>query len=107
MVGYTKRGIMALSVALISCTSQQTNQAASTPLGQLFCAIAGPTGQTVTAKMVAAGGDPVAIIATGATAAYVSGVCAAAGGIPVSPPASPGTAPTVAVVPPAAAVTTK
>jgi hypothetical protein len=97
-------------LGLGACSSAQLQTAASTPTGQLFCAVQTNGGGALVvaaidaqASALAPAAAPVAVIATGATKAFVDSVCAKAGGIPVSPPANPAAAPSVAVVVPPAA----
>ena len=101
-----------LAGTLAACTTAQMQQAAQTPAGQLFCAFQMAGGGTVIGGIVngaAAGANAglgaVAVVATGATAAFVNDQCAqAARGLtgavsatPVPPPANPAAVPQVAV----------
>lgn len=92
-------------VALAACTPGQITAAASTPAGQLFCAVQLAGGGTVVvglidaqASAVSPAAAPVAILATGVAKSVVDSYCAKAGGVAVSPPADPAAAPKIAVV---------
>lgn len=89
---WTVFGAVAIPLAVLSCTS--TGQLSTQ--GQLFCALASPSGPIVSA-IVTATPDPRAVLAEGTAATIVQAICAAAGGVPVSPPPNPAAAPTVAV----------
>ena len=99
--------ILAGALALAACSAAQIQNAATSPAGQLFCAVQTGGGGAIVvgiidaeASAVVPGAAPVAVIATNAAKSYVDNACAAAGGIPVSPPANPAAAPSVAVVVP-------
>src|SRR5271170_7148265 len=96
--GFALGGLMVLGLA--ACSQSQLTSAATSPTGQLFCAIQTQGGGAIVAGMVQAeagalapGAAPLVILATGAAKATVDGICAAAGGIAVSPPANPAAAP--------------
>jgi hypothetical protein len=78
--------------------------AASSPAGQLFCAVQAVGIPMVVgmldaeASALAPSAAPVAVLAAGMAKAYVDAICAKAGGIAVSPPANPAAAARVAVV---------
>jgi hypothetical protein len=91
-------------LALADCTQAQLQTAASSPTGQLFCAVETAGGGSIVVGLIDAEASsfapaeaPVAILATNATKSIVDSACAAAGGIAVSPPANPASAPLVAV----------
>ncbi len=98
------KSFLCVLFALAGCTSAQLQTAASTPAGQLFCAVQTAGGGSIVvglidaeASSLAPAAAPVAILATNATKILVDRACAAAGGIAVSPPANPASAPQVAV----------
>lgn len=98
---------LAAILGLAACTPGQIQTAASTPAGQLFCAVQTNGGGAMTVALInaeasasAPAAAPVAILATGMAKAYVDAACAAAGGIAVSPPVNTAAVPLVAVVAP-------
>jgi hypothetical protein len=97
---------LAALAALAACSPAQqekANKLASTPAGQLFCAIQTSSGPVVAAivgeklNAMSPTNGPQAAIATGAAKSVVDATCAAAGGVPAVPPANPAAAPQIAV----------
>lgn len=107
----TAAALIGLAGCMTACSPAQQATAvklASTPAGQLFCAVQTAGGGAVVAGIIGAattaeapGALPIVALATGAAKADVDATCASAGGVPVSPPANPAAAPQIAVKLPA------
>ena len=101
--------IAAAVIVLGACSQTQITTAASSPAGQLFCAIQTSGGGSIVAGLIdaeATAANPLAgqaaVMATGALKSQVDAECAAAGGVAVSPPVNPASAPVIAIVVPKA-----
>jgi hypothetical protein len=85
---YIAVSLMLSGVGLIGgCTQNTAQRVASeaTDAGQLFCAVASPTGDIVVALADASG---VPVVVTNMAESWVKAACASVGGVPVSPPAN-------------------